>query len=164
MTTSRGSDWAAVRVAPMHFWIEATAWSLLAAFAIAIPTVLIANSLFRRMTPTRWWDYVFLALSAPLIGLTLGARRLPGSTQCRTDGKTITGGGLTYLAVGCPICNKLVVALLGSSGALTYFAPVQPVLGGFAVILLLYSLREALGASFGPEVGAELQTLTSTDR
>lgn len=110
------------------------------------------------------WDYVFLALSAPLIGLTLSARRLPGSTQCRTDGKTITGGGLTYLAVGCPICNKLVVALLGSSGALTYFAPVQLVLGGFAIILLLYSLREALGASFGPEVGAELQTLTSTDR
>lgn len=146
MTPSRGSEWAALRVAPLHFWVEATAWSILAAVAIAIPTVLIGNSLFRRMTPTRWWDYVFLALSAPLIGLTLGARRLPGSTQCRTDSKIISGGGLTYLAVGCPICNKVVVALLGSSGALTYFAPVQPVLGGLAVVLLLYSLRQTLVA------------------
>lgn len=158
MKTSRGSAWTALRDAPMHFWIEASAWALLAAVAIAIPTVLIPNSLFRRMTPTRWWDYVLLALSALLIGLTLGARRLPRSTQCRTDSKTISGGGLTYLAVGCPICNKLVVALLGSSGALTYFAPVQPVLGGFALVLLLYSLRQALGASFSPEVEAELQT------
>lgn len=152
----------------MRFWIEATAWSILAALAIAIPTVLVGNSLFRRMTPTSWWNYAFLAMSAPLIGLLLASRRLPGSTVCRTDGKTITGGGLTYLAVGCPICNKVVVALLGSSGALTYFAPVQPVLGGIAVALLLYSLRKALGAAIIAEDKNEVEqranTLMSVER
>lgn len=147
MKPPRASPLAAVRGASILFWIEATAWSVFAAIAIAIPTVLIANSFFRRMTPTRWWDYVFLALSAPLIGITLAARRLPGSAQCRTDSRTIAGGSLTYLAVGCPICNKVVVALLGASGALTYFAPIQPILGGIAVGLLLYSLMSALSTS-----------------
>lgn len=54
------------------------------------------------------------------------------------------GGVGTYLAVGCPICNKLVVALLGTSGALTYFAPIQPLLGVGAVALLVFALRRRL--------------------
>ena len=33
---------------------------------------------------------------------------------------------LAFLAVGCPLCNKVVVLLLGASGALTYFEPIQP--------------------------------------
>lgn len=32
-------------------------------------------------------------------------------------------------AVGCPACNKIAVILLGTSGALNLWAPVQPVLG-----------------------------------
>ena len=48
---------------------------------------------------------------------------------------------LSVFAVGCPACNKLVVFALGASGALTYFAPLQPVLGLFTLGLLLYALR-----------------------
>jgi hypothetical protein len=40
----------------------------------------------------------------------------------------------------CPICNKLVVLALGVSGALSYFAPIQPVLGLASVALLIYAL------------------------
>ena len=41
-----------------------------------------------------------------------------------------TGGGmLSMFAVGCPACNKIAVILLGTSGALNLWAPVQPVLG-----------------------------------
>lgn len=119
MSTSKQSTLAPLRAAPLRFWLEAAGWSLVAAAAIAVPTVLIANRYFARMTPTRWWDYVFLAISAPLIGLVLAAKRLPGASGCRTQGKTLAGGGLTYLAVGCPVCNKIVVAILGTSGALT---------------------------------------------
>jgi len=36
---------------------------------------------------------------------------------------------LATFAIGCPICNKLVVALLGVSGALTCWAPLQPLIG-----------------------------------
>jgi hypothetical protein len=44
------------------------------------------------------------------------------------------------LAVGCPICNKIVVLLLGVSGALTIFQPLQPVLALAAMVLLGYAL------------------------
>jgi hypothetical protein len=50
--------------------------------------------------------------------------------------------------VGCPVCNKLVVVLLGSSGALTYFAPVQPLLGLLAVTLSATALAVRLRGFF----------------
>ena len=43
---------------------------------------------------------------------------------------------LSAFAVGCPICNKIVIALLGVSGALGIWAPIQPVLGGISVAML----------------------------
>ncbi|MDQ3669057.1 MAG: hypothetical protein M3377_02085 [Actinomycetota bacterium] len=49
-------------------------------------------------------------------------------------------GAPGFLAVGCPICNKLVVAMLGAGGALSYFGPVQPALGMLGVVLLAATL------------------------
>jgi hypothetical protein len=46
------------------------------------------------------------------------------------------GGLLTFFAVGCPVCNTLVLLPLGTNGAMSYFEPVQPVLSLAAVGLL----------------------------
>jgi hypothetical protein len=54
---------------------------------------------------------------------------------------------LTTFAVGCPICNKLVVALIGVSGALNYWAPIQPALGALSVVLLSAGLAIRLNGS-----------------
>lgn len=132
------------RTASTRFWLRLGLWTLGAAFAIGIPTVLIPNDFFRRMTPTRWWDFVLWAAAAPLIGLTMALRSLPAARACRVDGKAVAGGGLTYLAVACPICNKIIVALIGASGALSYFAPIQPILGVGAIALLLFALSRLL--------------------
>lgn len=43
---------------------------------------------------------------------------------------------MSAFAVGCPICNKLVVAVLGVSGALNVWSPIQPLLGLASVTLL----------------------------
>ena len=51
---------------------------------------------------------------------------------------------LTFFAVGCPVCNKLVLLALGASGAMTYFEPVQPVLSLLAVVLLAWALARRL--------------------
>jgi hypothetical protein len=51
---------------------------------------------------------------------------------------------LSFFAVGCPICNKVVVVALGTSGALSWFAPVQPYLGVVALGLLAWALRVRL--------------------
>ena len=56
-----------------------------------------------------------------------------------------TGGGLLSLfAVGCPVCNKVVVAVLGVSGAMSVWAPIQPLLGVASLVLLGYALRRRL--------------------
>ncbi|MYS66003.1 hypothetical protein GTW66_18745 [Streptomyces sp. SID5473] len=51
---------------------------------------------------------------------------------------------LSVLAVGCPVCNKLVVLALGMSGAMSYWAPAQPVLAIASVALLAHALAGRL--------------------
>lgn len=54
------------------------------------------------------------------------------------------GGFASFLAVGCPVCNQAVIALVGAGGALSWWAPVQPVLGVLAIALLVHTLRRRL--------------------
>jgi hypothetical protein len=42
-----------------------------------------------------------------------------------------------FLAIGCPVCNKVALLLLGTSGALSVWAPIQPILGAISLGLLL---------------------------
>ena len=42
------------------------------------------------------------------------------------------------------MCNKLALLALGYSGALTWFAPVQPYLGALAIVVLVWALRVRL--------------------
>jgi hypothetical protein len=138
-----------------RFWLQAAGWATVVGLAIGIPTVLVPNSFFRRMTPVRPWDVAVWVFAAALVGMTLAARKLPGARHCRIEGRALGGGGLTYLAVGCPICNKIVVALLGVSGALSYFAPIQPILGAMGLVLIVVSLRAALRAAESQPVSRE---------
>ncbi|HEY5488873.1 MAG TPA: hypothetical protein VIK00_03465, partial [Candidatus Limnocylindrales bacterium] len=45
-----------------------------------------------------------------------------------------------FLAIGCPVCNKIALVLLGTSGAMTVFAPIQPILGAASIVLLAGTL------------------------
>ena len=112
--------------------------AVLTGLVIGLPTAVIPNRFFTRMTPTRPQDYLFLTLSAFLIGLIAATYVAQAAMDVGTgrEGRLTAGGLLAFLAVGCPICNKLVVLALGVSGALRFFAPVQPVLGVASVALL----------------------------
>jgi hypothetical protein len=104
---------------------------------IGIPTDIVPNPIFGRMTPVRIQDYVVLAVTALLAGILAATYALPRAHSCSIEqGKTTLGGFLTFLAVGCPTCNKIVVALLGTSGALNIFQPLQPLLGAISFGLL----------------------------
>ncbi|WP_435813056.1 hypothetical protein [Streptomyces werraensis] len=70
-------------------------------------------------------------------------RQGPAEERPRTA-RALIAGLLSAFAVGCPICNKLVVLALGVSGALSYWAPAQPVLGVASVALLTYALMRRL--------------------
>ena len=135
---------------PSANWLRAVLYSAAAAVLIAVPSDLIDTPIFGRPVETRWIDYVILVVTAALIGLIL-AIRSPASDSAgmardrdRDDRRTIWGGFTSFLAVGCPVCNQAVVALVGTSGALAWWAPVQPVVGLAAIGLLLYALRGRL--------------------
>jgi hypothetical protein len=64
-------------------------------------------------------------VGAILVGL-LAATYVNRSEQghpARSQGEKFLGGGLlAVFAIGCAVCNKLVVLAPGATGALTYFA------------------------------------------
>ncbi len=138
---------------PRSTWPRAVLFAGIAAVLIAVPSDLIDTPIFGRPVEVRWIDYVILAVTSALIGLIFAIR--PESSEVaateelavtvdRQGTRTIWGGFVSFLAVGCPVCNQAVVALIGVSGALSWWAPVQPFVGLLAVGLLLYTLRKRL--------------------
>lgn len=115
----------------------------LASVLIGVPTDVLPNPWFTRMTPIRTFDYVFWVTNSVLTGVLLATYLLPRRAQANVATASAGTGLLTVFAVGCPICNKLVVSLLGISGALNYFAPIQPLLGvaGLAMASVAVGVR-----------------------
>jgi hypothetical protein len=56
----------------------------------------------------------------------------------------MAGAVVSFFAVGCPVCNKLVLLALGTSGAITWFAPIQGYLALASVALMAVALRARL--------------------
>lgn len=136
---------------------------------VAIPTDLIDTPVFGREIPPTWWSWPALVMTAVLTGLLVATYVNPVQPDDRrTRRGGWVGGTLTFFAVGCPVCNKIVLILLGTSGALTWFEPLQPVLQLAAVVLLGWALRARLrGAVACPAPSTPNSTQTpaeSTDR
>ena len=112
------------------------------AAVIGIPTGIIETPWYTRMTPVLWWNYPVWAVSSVLTGALVATYVRDPSVRLPVTqgGKTFAGSMLSLFAVGCPICNKLVVMAIGVSGALTWFAPLQPVLAVGSLGLLTYAL------------------------
>jgi hypothetical protein len=127
--------------------------AIVSALAIGLPTDVIPNPVFGRQgTPVEPWAVPVLAITAVLSGLLFATYLQTGDAVEADDIEALDrpgrfgslGGLLSFFAVGCPICNKVVVIALGTSGALTWFAPVQPYLGVVALGLLAWALRVRL--------------------
>jgi len=124
-------------------WAAALGGAGLAAVLVGVPTGIIRTSLYRRMTPVLWWNYPVWAATALLEGFLLASYVRAGSGKAST-GRATAGGVLSFLAVGCPVCNKLIVLAIGVSGALSYWAPVQPFLAAASLALLGFAVRRRL--------------------
>jgi hypothetical protein len=132
---------------------------------IGIPTGIVETTWYTRMTPVLWWNYPVWALSSLLSGALAASHVRDASMPAPAieGGKTFVGTVLSLFAVGCPICNKLVVLALGASGAVTWFAPIQPLLAVASIGLLacaLWARRRAAVACLlrAPNAGAERTT------
>ncbi len=121
------------------------------AVAIGVPTDVIPNPVFGRPVPVTWWSYPTLIVTAVLGGL-LAATYVSGQTPAPTsldemDAPTRRGsiaGLLSFFAVGCPVCNKLVIVALGTTGARQWFEPIQPLLAVASILLLAWAVRARL--------------------
>jgi hypothetical protein len=67
----------------------------------------------------------------------------------------------SLFAVGCPICNKPVVAI-GVRGALNYFAPVQPFLAAGSVALLEYRAVPTVACDTVPRTAGSARVTGAT--
>ena len=117
----------------------------MAALLIGIPADLVPNPIFGRPVPIRSIDYAIWGVTSALIGLTLAIQPAQGSSADDAHQRqTLWGGFVSFLAVGCPVCNQIVVGLLGVSGALSWWAPIQPLVGLIAIGLVLFALKKRL--------------------
>ncbi|MEU2897459.1 hypothetical protein AB0O72_02535 [Streptomyces sp. NPDC088106] len=122
-------------------WAVAGAGALVTAIVVGAPTDVVPNPLFGRSVPVQWWNYPALAVTALLAGIVLSTYVRPPSALPAPDARRggrlgAVGGALSFFAVGCPVCNKLVLVLLGASGAMSYWAPLQPLLAVLSAGLL----------------------------
>lgn len=129
-------------------WGVAAAVAVVTALFIGLSTVLIPNPVFSREIPPVWWNYPTWVVTSALSGLLVATYvRDTGEQDGELDRDSRRGGigGLLgYFAVGCPVCNKLVLIALGSTGAVTYYAPIQPLLAVAGIVLMAVALRGRL--------------------
>ncbi|KMO73476.1 hypothetical protein MCHLDSM_03822 [Mycolicibacterium chlorophenolicum] len=125
------------------------------AVAIGVPSALLPNSFFVRMTPAPWWSYAAWAVTAVLSGALIATYVHAASATPRAPSRAGFAATLgSMLAVGCPVCNKLVIAALGVSGALQVWAPLQPVLAVASLTLLGWALWRRLSTLRSCPVGS----------
>ena len=86
-------------------------------------------------------------LGGLLVGTYVRHSGVSLSTPDEIDTPTRNGslaGLLSFFAVGCPVCNKLVIVALGATGARQWFEPIQPLLAVASIVLLAWALRARL--------------------
>jgi hypothetical protein len=135
---------ATLRLWPSRRWWVAAFAALATLLVVGLPTDVVPNPVFGRSVEVTWWSYPALVLAAVLGGLlaaTYVRTGRPAGAEIDRPGKLgAVGGFAAYLAVGCPVCNKLVLLALGTTGAMQWFAPVQPLLAAGGVVLLGWAL------------------------
>jgi uncharacterized membrane protein len=123
----------------LRYLLFGVAGSLGSMLVLGVPTALVPNPIFTRMVPPRPLDYVVLALVAMLAGILAATYARPVACPL-AERRTLGGSLLAFVGIACPTCNKVVLALLGTSGALTYFQPLQPVLSLLGLGLLAWAV------------------------
>jgi len=131
---------------PLRKWSTAAVAALVVALVVGLPTDVIPNPVFGRSVGVTWWSYPVLVVTAVLGGLLVATYvRVPEQERADRPARTGgLGGLLSFFAVGCPVCNKVVVLALGTVGARRWFEPFQPYLAAVSIALLVVALRARL--------------------
>jgi ABC-type transport system involved in multi-copper enzyme maturation permease subunit len=157
--SSFGQSMMAIRRWSIRRWVVAGIVSALTALFIGIPTGIVRTGFYTRMTPVLWWNYPIWVASSMLTGLVVATYLRSATLSTGSEAKFVSGGSLlSFLAVGCPVCNKLVVLAVGATGAMNLWAPVQPLLGVVSLTLLLWAFARRLRGEVACAVPNAAQT------
>ena len=137
-------------------WVVAAAVAAGTYLFFGLSTAVLANPVFGRSVPPTPWAPEVLIATAILSGLLTATYvrndgpapiRLEAleavsdsGTGTRTARAGAVGSLLAYLAIGCPVCNKIALLLLGTTGALNLYGPIQPYLGAIGIAMLSLAL------------------------
>ena len=133
-----------------RFWVAATLGTLASLVLLGLVSAIIPNPVFARTIPPDGPAIAVWIASAPLMGVLLATSLSAPRSATLAPGRDLTGSGLTigslaaFFAIGCPVCNKIVLLALGTTGALTVFAPIQPIIGIGSLVLLTVTVRWSL--------------------
>ncbi|WP_241986238.1 hypothetical protein [Cryobacterium psychrophilum] len=147
MARSLGVAGASLRRWPARRWGVALLTAVGTYLVIAIPTDLIDTPFFSREVAPTVWSWPVLVVSAILAGLVTATYVAypEGAAPKRAEGRLgMAGWVITFFAVGCPVCNKIVLLALGTTGAMQFFEPVQPYLAAASIVLLGWALHARL--------------------
>lgn len=114
--------------------------ALATALILGVPTDVVPNPWFGREIGVRTFDVVVLVVLSVLSGALVASYVIRPEISTSPGGAGLGAGALGWFAIGCPVCNKLIVAMVGASGASGAFASIQPVLGLAAVGLAAAAL------------------------
>ena len=142
----------ALRTIDARFLAWSAAWSVLALLVFGLATAIIPNPIFGREIAPEPVAIVTWIASAPLMGMVTATYTVPSRpAPVRSldepgagprDGSFLGGlaGFGAFLAIGCPVCNKVALLLLGTGGAMSIWAPIQPIVGAASLSLLVGTL------------------------
>lgn len=125
---------------------------------MGIPTALVPNPLiqYTRMIEATGLDYFFLATTSIMLAALISLK-LYFKSEKQVGAKELAGGGAGFIAFSCPICNVLLVALLGGATIMTFIEPLRPILGMVSIAILGYLIYNTLQCRDCNATGATVQ-------
>ena len=150
--TTESDTWASIARWSPRRWMMAAVGTAAVALMVGLPTDVIPNPVFGRPVPVTWWSYPTLVVTAVLSGLLFATYvresdeiTVPADEAAVDLDKPGKLGGfaglVSFFAVGCPVCNKVVLIAVGVTGARQWFEPIQPLLAIGSIVLLAVALR-----------------------
>jgi hypothetical protein len=120
----------------IKYGVIAIVYSILLFLLFGIPTALIPTPWFSRMVGKTFLDYLFLIFSSILLGAYIGVHYYKKNTMKKCNVVTTSGGVAGFLSFSCPVCNKILIILFGTTALMTYLEPYRPAIGFSSISIL----------------------------
>ncbi len=107
---------------------------------VGVVTGAIDTPWLERQTPAFTVDYPIWAANALLVGALIGVSVYAAGRRQFSDAPIYAGGLLSAFAIACPLCNGLLVAVIGAGAAASVIDPLRPWLGAAAAVFMAVML------------------------